>query len=710
MALASEIIELRQADRDDQGPAVAGKWSVSLNEPLGLKEGDTVAVRNVYLDTEASADSKIHIADALDLDMQIGYYYQGIRTDKQVCNQVAQPAYLTDSANGFIDGETYVMCESQPVADMVFMGSIEMSSTHTNYDPIYHDSWRPNHRGTDDGNGPIILIALDVIYKVKEDDLTHNTTLFLNGVGQTGPASVSRGWEYQDQNQNMGRGLDGWNYYASSSDLNAPFTEDFAYDPTKQVSAEINGQTFTTNGMMITGFQAYKPDASAGCGDRAQGADSLGFPNPDFSIGTQQKYQLNFKSLGQSYTIDMYVNLPGTNDASDMPYVPFKQTATLHLPAGSYAPQELCTVLNRQMQTNNSTDPTNPILNSKFLLKVNNTTFPNTTYAFFKDGDAANAFVFDTADNDPDTNGGILIGATQMVLDYDTDKGVFFWSYLHSPIYGLEGAASTNEAVGFGLTENLVTNDGQPVAIARNSGIYFVQLSAKLHSNQKPYPNFWASDLTADPNSTSVLGFDSSTLFVHDGVKQAGPAGLANGVVLPSQRLVAGTNTTSGFLALDDLATRSVDSTKYWFMPTIAAGTPALSASNGVTQEIRAEPQAGQGDNIDFGYFLIDIASQWGAAKFVGAKGYRSDNIRAVVGRYYSQASYTTGTEADAIPYTHKGLPIVLNSFDIEILAPNKQIAPNLGTDSAVFLEVVRAPPTPPAQAAAAEAGGGAGK
>ena len=217
MAMASEIIELRQADRNDRGPAVAGKWSVSLNEPLGLKEGDTVAVRNVYLDTEASADQKIHIADDLDLSMEIGYYYQGIRTDKQVCDQVAQPAYLANSAAGFIDGETYVMCMSQPDPDMFYMGSIELQSTQPNYAPIYHDAWRPNHRGTQDGNGPIILIALDVIYRVKEDDLTHNITLFLNGVGKTGALSVSRGWEYQSQNTNAPRGLEGCLLYTSDA-------------------------------------------------------------------------------------------------------------------------------------------------------------------------------------------------------------------------------------------------------------------------------------------------------------------------------------------------------------------------------------------------------------------------------------------------------------------------------------------------------------
>lgn len=690
MAMASEIIELRQADRDDLGPATPGKWTVSLNEPLGLKEGDTVAVRNVYLDTEASADQKIHIADDLELTMNLGYYYQGIRDDNQNCNTIAQPTYLANNGFGFIDGETYVMCMRQSETDMTYMGAIELKSGRNNAAGDQKNPWRPKANIQGDGNGPIILFALDVSYRVKDDDQTHTTQVWLSGQGTQMPAATSRGWIYTalDDDDNL---------YNSSANEDDPFTEQFAYDHTKQVTANIGGTNYTANGFIITGYSAYTPAVN-----RGQGADSLSLQNISIA-NDKQYYELHFKSVGQSYFINMTIYTPNTAAATGGPYVPYNQPATLSLPAGSYTPQEMCTILNRQMQSNNTTDVTNPLLNSKFLLQVNETTFPNTTYGFFKDGDAANAFIFEDS---AAINDGILIGATEVVLDYDSDKGVFFWSYLHSPIYGLQGTANTSEAVGFTQTTNLANNNLKPIAITRNSGVYFTNLSAKVVKTGQPFLNFWGSDLTADPNSTSILGFDTSKLLVPNGQQQAGPPGLANGVILPQAKLVPGVNTTSGFLALDDLATRDAAESVYWHMPEITAAAPALNASNGVTQEIRASAKSSSSNNIDFGYFLIDIASQWGAAKFVGGKGYRSDNIRAVVGRYYSQASYTTGTEADAIPYTHKGLPIVLNSFDIQILSPNKQIAPNLGTDSAVFLEVVRAPPAPPA----AVAGGGAGK
>ena len=103
-------------------------------------------------------------------------------------------------------------------------------------------------------------------------------------------------------------------------------------------------------------------------------------------------------------------------------------------------------------------------------------------------------------------------------------------------------------------------------------------------------------------------------------------------------------------------------------------------------------------DNDSTGYYLISVDGKTGG-DYRGVDGYRSSSIGAIVSKYYAAGSFTTGTNSDAIPYTHSGPSIVLDSWRVRILAPDKTIAQDLGNRSAVILQVVRAPPPslPPA-------------
>jgi hypothetical protein len=58
------------------------------------------------------------------------------------------------------------------------------------------------------------------------------------------------------------------------------------------------------------------------------------------------------------------------------------------------------------------------------------------------------------------------------------------------------------------------------------------------------------------------------------------------------------------------------------------------------------------------------------------------------LGIYYENDSYTAASEADGIPYIHKGEPLLLDSF--RVLQCDKQLSGNLGNDNSVFLMVSR--------------------
>jgi hypothetical protein len=70
---------------------------------------------------------------------------------------------------------------------------------------------------------------------------------------------------------------------------------------------------------------------------------------------------------------------------------------------------------------------------------------------------------------------------------------------------------------------------------------------------------------------------------------------------------------------------------------------------------------------------------------------YSSSNIVGIVSRYYEINSFTSGTSDDAVVYQHKGQPITLSDFKVRILTPSKELAPNLGDGTSVFLEIIKA-------------------
>ena len=90
----------------------------------------------------------------------------------------------------------------------------------------------------------------------------------------------------------------------------------------------------------------------------------------------------------------------------------------------------------------------------------------------------------------------------------------------------------------------------------------------------------------------------------------------------------------------------------------------------------------------NFGYYLLDIEAKY-PQEFVGANNqFRS--IRGIVSRFYENDAFTAASEADGIPYVHKGVPLLLNSFRVRILQDDKSLAPNLGARNCVFLQVQR--------------------
>ena len=148
----------------------------------------------------------------------------------------------------------------------------------------------------------------------------------------------------------------------------------------------------------------------------------------------------------------------------------------------------------------------------------------------------------------------------------------------------------------------------------------------------------------------------------------------------PKCSVQAGVNTTDAYLGLDAAI---VKSNQFMITPT----PPLYSTSTTNVEILAAESALG---SSDAGYFLIDITSKM-KQNFIGSD-YYSSSISGIVSRYYSVDSYTSGSSDAAIPYVHRGAPMMLTSLRVRILDPSNYDAANIGEDNTVFVEVIKAP------------------
>ena len=73
----------------------------------------------------------------------------------------------------------------------------------------------------------------------------------------------------------------------------------------------------------------------------------------------------------------------------------------------------------------------------------------------------------------------------------------------------------------------------------------------------------------------------------------------------------------------------------------------------------------GLGAALSFGYHVIAIDGLQG--DFITMDDIKN-YIFAIISRYYSSNNYTVGSPEDAIIYTHRGQPQILNNLNVRIL------------------------------------------
>jgi hypothetical protein len=638
-----------------------------------IEDGDQIFMKNAFIDTKADNTDRFAVEDPIKIDTTVGFYLENVHAEYQDNTVYQNDTYITDTTKDFVDGDTYVLCHrvdsGTPIPNAGRFNGFQIQYSVDR--PPTFPAFPENYARDTFSN-----VTLQIAYKnvntgqvevfnwvlIQNDEIPYSLAITYNNGAPPQPNGPTA------------------NYTGFPTDN--PLWSSLVYDKSV-TSLEYGGKTYV-GPLAFVGLQV---DMSSGdqTNDSSLASDGS---NASIAFNTQGAKETNFK--WKYFFIDP-TNPPAADGLrGTIVRRHVSSVASFTIPPGSYSADQLCLTVNEAIQKNTPQQPPPAgnenlaLINSNYFAAYNpsqaewtNTTWVNTN--------ATNAFDTSASALANDGIGGILIGASQMVLSYDHEAEQFQWEYLHTPYYGPQNTADAVESAGLIRTGNVTAGSGVPAlqTVRRNGGIFFTSFTQNriLANGDEEQTNFFGDVLKFDMSKLVVA--NQATQFNQFSNKGIGSITYTQ-LTVPKAEFVkqAGISTTTGYLGLDASIDRgdpqgSPPPGDWWLLPKVGAdaGDASVSAITGLSTPILAAGQEQQADGINFGYFLIEVEAKF-QQDFVGAE-YISNSIRAVVSRYYNQNSYTVGSAGDSIPYVHRGLPMLLQSMRFRILQGNKTIAPN---------------------------------
>ena len=286
---------------------------------------------------------------------------------------------------------------------------------------------------------------------------------------------------------------------------------------------------------------------------------------------------------------------------------------------------------------------------------------------------------------------------------------------------------------------NVPNKKPQVIQVNANSGVVLTKFTASIAGGVEGSSNFVKDVLGFDGSEVATLPIQTNKVLtdLDSGMVEAlgnvsypewatGNASIYGGPPGP-RAFLPGTTMTEGFpatntaiylgspAALPSVADPRAVGADFWIAPDLGndilnpAGTAPLVplvSTVSVTRKIVA-PNTQDFTSLPFGYYLLELKTNF-MNNFItktpnddGSGDYADDanmrSINSVIGRFYSKNSFTQSD--GGLVYTHKGEPIVLNSFTCKVLNSNKEV-PRLGSDNSVILQITRGVPQIPEQTA----------
>ena len=667
----SIILECRNQDaKNIQADLPNGQWTTNLQEKVVLEEGDTIVCRNAFIDSRATNSQKIVIEQPLTLTFNFHRFLTNYYGAENVLNN--------DNSSVNVNVDTSTIIPYDPQANVVVAQNdarnyvqCKESTLPVNTFSLPFIKFFGSNPFAPSGNIDIYLRYKDLSGNIV--DQVETLEAIRNGDQMNLSPLTSGSVEYDNTATDI------------PSNGGKPIRAFLAGDDGIAVPGNINLAFGPIDGVPLgNGFRAIKPGGK-------DGLDVTVLPPIDYGVALQ----------GKAFT-------------------PVQGTVTCQLDGGSYEPQEICEVLNRQFdQVTGGQAQFTRAGDNQFLDQVGGGRPGETGNNFIEIMDRFSVDHYGYTINNKD-GFSQFVGANQVVLDYDDATQKFFFEFLHFPAYtssNVEGTITIVRPLNPGDYNEYKNPDmfsGVSINVAnKNGGIYFTKLTAKETLTGKPQNGFFSEVLGFDTALTNKDGSHNNNCILtrvttatqnadgHTFTVNSVQSSIPNYQDEPRD----GFQTVGAFVGIDTVVNKTsgkADGTSARPLP-LTPTTLANQGANGnqvnsyadatsdKTTPIVAKSSLLAGSaKVTFGYYLVEVGAQF-QNQFITPDENRG-NVVSIVSRYYELNSFTSATATDSVIYTHKGEPQLLSSFRCRILDSDKNLATNIGSDNTLFLEVIKAP------------------
>lgn len=253
-----------------------------------------------------------------------------------------------------------------------------------------------------------------------------------------------------------------------------------------------------------------------------------------------------------------------------------------------------------------------------------------------------------------------FIGTSQFSLEFDESTQRFKLGFLHFPLYKSGASDIVSRFVG-------VLGSATNARLCSAEGGILLESLASIDVKTGKDTNVW----------TNSFGFNLATLCPTpnyiDNTELTALIPRYNNVDAIGRYLTQGdSNIDIGVVKANNISVQPVIG-----LETIISQTEPVFAKSNFVQV-----------NLNSGYFMIEINGLYNDGLITNTD--LKNHIFGIVGRYYENENYTTGTEQDALIYQHKGATQYLNSFAVRVLNSEFQLAQGLGIDNTIICQHIK--------------------
>jgi len=264
-------------------------------------------------------------------------------------------------------------------------------------------------------------------------------------------------------------------------------------------------------------------------------------------------------------------------------------------------------------------------------------------------------------------------GTTDFQIIFDNVTQTFKMENLHTPYYA---TISNVSQIGMKFNKFNVTGNGDFLTLdTKRSEIRITGLTS---TGDSPDENFWFDKLGFD---RSILTTTGHALKEYPGFEPGGGDATIQAPTIGGKGTESlGVTKTDAFVSGDLLIQNDkfiVDYMNNITYPILLPNTDTIAIFGTKTLNDLI---------VDDAYFKVIIRGNSATSnRLHDTEGVSL--ISALVGKYYSGESYTNGFSSDGVTYIHRGAPIVLSAFEVEILNSRNQ-SPTIGTDNTIILQI----------------------